>query len=174
MTQPFNLIMVSAFHEQGGNVLHRFLDSHPQLMVYPFESTLATQLSSNLIAGPQHHMPQRYSYPVFDGEWTAEQCYHAMADHELKPYLRARQTSKFRDCGLEMDEEKRLARFTDFLAWDGGPSFNRAGCIEALFRATFNTWINFAHTGKETHYVGNIPPILMDADKFFADMTGAS
>lgn len=170
----FNLIMLSAFHEQGGNILHRFLDSHPQLMVYPFESTMATSLSSNLMAGPTHWMPQRYAYPEFSSEWSAGQCYHAMADHELKPYLRSRQTSKFRDCGLVMDEKLRLARFkelTEMLAaarQDHRPP-SRPDCIEAHFRATFDSWTNFVRTGKETHYVGYIPPILLDADKFFAD-----
>ncbi len=176
MTQPFKLIMLSAFHEQGGNCLQRFLDSHPQLMVYPMESTMATPLSSNLIAGPQHYMPQRYSYPVFDSETTQEQAYHQMADHELKTYLRSPHASKFRDCGLVMDEKARLARFIElcdglgFCAREGvcGPH-ERCDFVEAFFRATFDTWTNFARTGNETHYVGYIPPILMDADRFFAD-----
>jgi hypothetical protein len=178
MSNPFKLIMLSAYHEQGGNVLHRFLDSHPQLMVYPMESTCATPLSANLIAGPNHWMPQRYAYPEFGSEWTVEQCYHAMADHELKTYLRSPHASKFRDCGLVMDEKARLDRFNELMTeakWDNADGMGDSGFasrrqhIEAFFRATFDTWTNFARTGKETHYVGYIPPILMDADKFFAD-----
>lgn len=175
MTQPFNLIMISAWHEMGGNVTHRFLDSHPQLMVYPFESTMATPLSSNLLAGPQHFVPQRYAYPVFDSKVYPEAAYHAMADHELKPYLRQRGTSKFRDCGLVMDEKARIARFNELFTMPNEedrtwiPLGRDAGYIEAHFRATFDTWTNFARTGKETHYVGYIPPILMDADRFFTD-----
>lgn len=188
----FNLIMVSAFHEAGGNTFHRFLDSHPQLMVYPFESTMGTTLSSNLIAGPNHWMPQRYAYPEFASEWSPEECYHAMADHELKPYLRARQMSKFKDCGLEMDEKKRMDFFysnlhviryrrlnlrptyrnrqtEDYnLCLDSGYN-TRAEYIESLFWATFVAWTNFARTDRGTTYVGYIPPINMDANRFFDD-----
>lgn len=172
-SSPFNLIMLSAMHEGGGNVLHRHFDGHPQCMTYPFESTMATPLSSNLIAGPQHWMPQRYAYPVFDSETTPEQAYHQMADHELKTFLRTPDRSKFRDCGLVMDEKARLARFIEINAsWDPRHctfGSQRAAYIEAFFRATFDTWTNFVRTGRETHYVGYIPPIVMDADRFFAD-----
>ncbi len=179
MTQPFKLIMLSAFHEQGGNCLQRFLDSHHQLMVYPMESTMATPLSSNLIAGPNHWMPQRYAYPVFDSKVHPEAAYHQMADHELKTYLRSPNASKFRDCGLVMDEKARIARFKELFTMPNMedrswvPLGRDASYIEAFFRSTFDTWTNFASTGEETHHVGYIPPVLMDADRFFADFPEA-
>lgn len=177
MTKPFQLIMLSATHEAGGNCLQRHLDSHPQLMVYPFESTIATPLSTNLIAGPQHWMPQRYAYPIFEEGISAATAYHQMADHELKTYLRARHTSKFKDCGLIMSEQSRLEAFwrscedaaTSHSDWGDLRVNSRADYILAHFRATFEAWENFARTGRETHFVGYSPPILMDADKFFAD-----
>lgn len=175
---PFKLILLSAWHEQGGNVLQRFLDGHPQLKVYPFESQIATPLSSNLLAGPNHMVPQRYAYPVFDSEVTPEQAYAQFWDEELKTLLRAPSRSKFRDCGLEMKERTRVARFVevcDQLAWlrtgdDAGRGVaTRRDYVEAFFCSTFDAWSNFALTGKETHYVGYSPPILFDADRFFAD-----
>ncbi len=40
MTQDFKLLMLGAMYENGGNTTHRFLDGHPQMFVYPFESQL--------------------------------------------------------------------------------------------------------------------------------------
>ena len=40
----FRLLMIGAMYENGGNTTHRFLDGHPQLYVYPFESQLGTRL----------------------------------------------------------------------------------------------------------------------------------
>lgn len=170
--------MLSAFHEMGGNVLQRFLDSHPQCMAYHFESTIATSPSSNMIAGPNHWLAQRYAYPEFGTEWSPEECYHAMVDHELKPYLRSRHVSKFKGCGLEIDEKKRLKRFKYHVEeltykrandYGSGVPVKRREYIEAFFRATFDSWENFARTGKEKAFVGYIPPINMDAPKFFSD-----
>ena len=39
----FNFVMISAGFEHGGNVTHRHLDGHPQLLVYPFESQLGNR-----------------------------------------------------------------------------------------------------------------------------------
>ena len=54
MSKKFNLLMLGAMYENGGNVHHRLLDGHPEMFVYPFESQLGTRLVSfvtlNLIA----------------------------------------------------------------------------------------------------------------------------
>lgn len=173
-SHPFNLILLSAWHEQFGNGLLRFLDGHPQCMPYPFESLLATPLSNNLLAGPVHAVPQRYAYPEFPTDVTPREAYQMMQDGELKTYLRTPKVSKFKDCGLVMDERAREAAFTRWCAHFAdhihvtGPNA-RADYVEAFFRSTFEAWSNFAHTGQETHYVGYSPPILFDADKVFSD-----
>ena len=38
MGSEFRLLMLGAMYENGGNTTHRFLDGHPQMFVYPFES----------------------------------------------------------------------------------------------------------------------------------------
>ena len=38
MPTDFKLIMISAMYENGGNTTQRFLDGHPELFSYPFES----------------------------------------------------------------------------------------------------------------------------------------
>ena len=49
MTADFKFLMISAMYENGGNTTQRFLDGHPQLRVYPFESQLGTRLVSDWI-----------------------------------------------------------------------------------------------------------------------------
>lgn len=166
--KKFNLIMLSAFHEQGGNTLLRFLDGHPNLFCYPFESQISTPLSSNILAGTNHWVPQRYAYPEFTSEQTPEQVYHSLWDEELKTLLRTPFKSKFKDCGLVMDEKERIASFVEICKSLGSKNI-RAHYIEAFFRSTFKTWKNYSRTGKEIYYVGYSPPINLDADKFFAD-----
>lgn len=178
MANPFNLIMVSAWHEQGGNVMHRHLDGHSSLYVAPFETQLATSHSSNILTPA---VPQRYAYPEFTTEMTPEQAYAAMWDEELKTYLRTPWRSKFKDCGIEMDEGARIKAFVHHaqvareLGVDGNEQRGntRAQYVEAFFRSTFDTWSNRATSGRETHYVGYSPPIGMDADKIFSDFPNA-
>lgn len=167
MSSKFNLILVTAFHEQGGNVLHRHLDGHPSLFVYPFESQLATPYSSNILTPA---IPLRYAYPEFTTEMSPEQAYQSVWDEELKTYLRTPWRSKFRDCGIRMDENVRLESFVKH-ANELGKS--RASYVEAFFRSTFDAWSNRNSSGSETHYVGYSPPIGMDADKVFADFPNA-
>lgn len=174
----FNLIMVSAWHEQGGNVLHRHLDGHESLFVYPFESQLATAHSSNLLTPA---VPQRYTWPEFTTEMTSEQAYQAMWDEEMKTYLRTPWRSKFKDCGIQMDEASRIEAFVNYcenakvLNWDGNEqrTNTRREYVEAFFRSTFDSWKNRATSGAETHYVGYSPPIGLDADKIFSDFPNA-
>lgn len=181
MPTPFNLIMLSAWHEQGGNTLLRFLDGHPSLFVYPFESQLATPHSSNLLTPA---VPLRYSWPEFTTEMSATDAYHAMWDQELKTYLRTPQVSKFKDCGIVMDEETRIAAFQDHCGRLSMPytadnderdrsNCSRAHYVEAYFRSTMDAWLNVNLSSKETHYVGYSPPILMDTDKIVADFPSA-
>lgn len=169
----FNLIMLSAFHEQGGNTLLRFLDGHPSFNVYPFESQLATPHSSNLLTPA---VPQRYCWPEFTTEMMPIDAYHAMWDQELKTYLRTPHVSKFKDCGIVMDEKKRIDAFIEWVErYDGRglKSRGRPEYVEAFFRSTFEAWENQNRSGQETHYVGYSPPILIDTDKIMGDFPDA-
>lgn len=174
----FNLIMLSAGFECGGNTTHRHFDSHPQLFTYPFESMLGTPQSANILTPA---IPFRYAWPSFDSECTPEQAYQLMYDEETKTYLRTPGRSKFRECGMAMSEETRIDQFVDWW-YDLTPVDNysnalaipiRPRYVEAYFRATFDAWTNFARTGRETHYLGYLPAIHMDCNKVFADFPTA-
>ena len=162
MTNP-SLIMISAMYENGGNTTHRMLDGHPELFVYPFESQMGTGYNNDYLAS---YVPIRYRWSEFPMESTAEADYEAFWDEELKTYLRAPGRSKFRECGLVMDERKRKARFVELVDRAGR---TRANIVEAFFRSTFDSWENYNRTGRERFYVGYNPVQVLDAEKILAD-----
>jgi len=47
MKNDFRLLMLGAMYENGGNTTHRFLDGHPEMFVYPYESQIGTRLVSD-------------------------------------------------------------------------------------------------------------------------------
>src|SRR6188472_440301 len=103
-TNPMKLIMVSAMYENGGNTTHRFLDGHPSMYVYPFESQLGTRLVND---GLSSLFPVKYRWPVFALHATPAQDYHAIIDEEGKVRLRTPHVSKFRDAAMDMSDDER-------------------------------------------------------------------
>ena len=158
-----SLIMISAMYENGGNTTHRILDGHPELFVYPFESQMGTGYNNDYLAS---YVPIRYRWSEFPMESTPEADYEAFWDEELKTYLRAPGRSKFKDCGLKMDESKRRARFVELVKQKGR---TRRNIVEAFFQSTFDTWENVNRSGKERFYVGYNPVQVLDAEKILAD-----
>jgi hypothetical protein len=159
----FNLIMISAMYENGGNTTHRMLDGHPQLYVYPFESQVGTGFNNDYLAS---YVPIRYRWPEFPMSQTPEADYEAFWDEELKTYLRVATRSKFRECGLRMDENKRRARFIELVNKLGR---TRANLVQAFFQSTFDTWENVNRTGRELACVGYNPVQVLDTEKILAD-----
>ncbi|MBM4186935.1 MAG: sulfotransferase [Gemmatimonadetes bacterium] len=158
-----SLIMISAMYENGGNTTHRMLDGHPELFVYPFESQVGTGAVSDYLTS---FVPIRYRWPEFGLDGTPDQDYEAFWDEELKTYLRVRSRSKFRDCGLEMDEADRKREFAGYLA---GKPRSRRNIVLAYYHSTFATWRNLNRSGKERFFVGYNPVQVLDVAKFFAD-----
>jgi hypothetical protein len=161
------LIMVSAGFEQGGNTLLRHLDGHPNLLVYPFESMLGTPNSTNLLTPA---VPFRYAWPEFSNEDSYLSAYQKFYDEEMKTYLRSRDRSKFKDCGMDIDEKDRIKSFVGLM----DTKFRtRANFVKTYFQSTFDSWKNLNKSGNETHYVGYIPGVLMDTDKIISDFPDA-
>ena len=157
------VIMLSAMYENGGNTTHRMLDGHPGLFVYPFESQVGTGAGSDFLTS---YVPLRYRWPEFFTDTTPRQAYEMFWDEELKTLLRVPSRSKFRDCGLQMDERVRIAEFVQ--ACDGKP-LTRATFVNAYFASTFAAWTNVRRTGREEYYVGYNPVQVFDTDKILAD-----
>jgi hypothetical protein len=160
----FQLIMISAMYENGGNTTHRLLDGHPQLYVYPFESQLGTNKVNDFLAST---FPLKYRWPVFDLSNSPAADYHAIIDEEGKVRYRTPQSSKFRDTPMQLDDEDRKKIFMEML--EKGPR-NRARIMECFFRATFEAWKDYNKPSDPKAYVGYSPIFVVDAQKYLADM----
>ena len=76
MSNRFRFLMLGAMYENGGNTTHRFLDGHPQMYVYPYESQIGTRMVNDHMSSL---FPVKYRWPVFALDATPEQDYHG--DH---------------------------------------------------------------------------------------------
>ena len=157
--------MVSAGFEHGGNVTHRHLDGHPDLLVYPFESQLGNRNFNDFLSSVER---VQYRYPEFPEGLRPAELYEQLIDEEMKTFLRKRNGSKFKNANLDMIEDDRKAAFEQLL---GEASFYpRAKVIEAFFRSTFIAWKNYyTNTRKDMTYVGYSPAIGIDADRIVRD-----
>ena len=80
----FNLALISAGFEHGGNVTHRHLDGHPDLLVYPFESQLGNREFNDFLASVER---VQYRYPEFPEGLSASELYESIIDEEMKTFL---------------------------------------------------------------------------------------
>ena len=106
MSSEFRLLMIGAMYENGGNTTHRFLDGHPQLNVYPFESQIGTRHVNDMMSSL---FPLKYRWPVFQLQASAYDDYKAIIDEEGKVRSRTPHVSKFRDHPFEMNDDERCA-----------------------------------------------------------------
>lgn len=159
----FKILMLGAMYENGGNTTHRFLDSHPQMYVYPFESQLGTKYVEDYL---KSIFPVKYRWPVFPLEATPSQDYKAFIDEEAKVRSRTPNVSKFRHIPFEFSDDERCTFYQSLIQKSGR---SRAANVAAFFQATFQAWKDFRRTGKEEFYVGYSPALVVDADKVLQD-----
>jgi hypothetical protein len=167
MTEDFRLLMLGAMYENGGNTTHRFLDGHPQMFVYPFESQLGTRLVADALSST---FPVKYRWPVFSLDATPCQDFAAIIDEETKVRARTPQVSKFRDMAFDFSDDERFEIFQRYVA---AKPRSRAANVEAFFRATFDAWKNYKRTGKEEVWVGYSPILVVDAEKILTELPSA-
>lgn len=167
MADDFRLLMLGAMYENGGNTTHRFLDGHPQMFVYPFESQLGTRLVADNLASM---FPVKYRWPVFALDATPYEDYKAIIDEEGKVRARTPHVSKFRHLPFDFSDDERAAAYQRYVSESGR---SRAANVAAFFRATFDAWKDYRRTGKETLYVGYSPVMVVDADKILTDFPEA-
>jgi hypothetical protein len=167
MVRHFQLLMISAMYENGGNTTHRLLDGHPQLFTYPFESQIGTSLVRDAL---QTMFPVKYRWPVFDLEGTASSDYEAIIDEEAKVRSKTPTVSKFRESPFDLSDAGRKEHFLRHLS--SGPR-TRGRIVEAFFRSTFDSWKDLNRSGRESMVAGYSPIIVVDADKIVADLPGS-
>jgi hypothetical protein len=163
----FRLLMLGAMYENGGNTTHRFLDGHPQLHVYPFESQVGTRHVND---GLTSMFPVKYRWPEFLLSATPAQDYHAIIDEEAKVRSRTPHVSKFRHEPFEMDDDERRDLFVKLVENTGR---SRGANMAAFFRATHEAWKDNVRSGEEQFYVGYSPIIVVDAGKILDDLPQA-
>jgi hypothetical protein len=163
----FRLLMLGAMYENGGNTTHRFLDGHPQLFVYPFESQLGTRLVLDHLTSM---FPVKYRWPSFALDATPAQDFAAIIDEEGKVRARTPHVSKFRHMPFDFSDDERADIYQKYIA---ATSRSRGDNVAAFFRATFDAWKDYRRTGTEIGYVGYSPIVVVDADKILTDLPGA-
>src|SRR5579859_5861287 len=124
------LLMLGAMYENGGNTTHRFLDGHPQMYVYPFESQIGTRMVIDHLSSMY---PVKYRWPVFALDATAYQDYKAIIDEEGKVRARTPNVSKFRHMPMDFSDEDRCAIYQNYIQTTGR---SRGDNVAAFFRAT--------------------------------------
>ena len=167
MNSDFRFLMIGAMYENGGNTTHRFLDGHPQMFVYPFESQPGTKYINDMLSSM---FPLKYRWPVFPLDATPYQDYKAIIDEECKVRARTPHVSKFRHVPFDFNDDERCRIYIEYVQKSGRSAGNN---IAAFFRATFDAWKDFHRTGREIVYVGYSPIITVDADKILNQIPGA-
>src|SRR4051812_44888488 len=143
MRNNFQLLMLGAMYENGGNTTHRFLDGHPQMHVYPFESQIGTRMVNDYLSSM---FPVKYRWPVFALDATPFQDYKAIIDEEGKVRARTPNVSKFRHTPFDFSDDERCEIYQQLIKESGR---NRAANVTAFFRATFEAWKDCKKTGRE-------------------------
>ena len=167
MSSDFRFLMISAMYENGGNTCHRFLDGHPQMFVYPFESQVGTRLVMDALSSMY---PVKYRWPTFALEASPFEDYKAIIDEEGKVRSRTPNVSKFRHMPFDMNDDNRCEIYQQHVKKTGR---SRGNNMAAFFRATFDAWKDYKRTGQQTVYVGYSPIIVVDALKILEDLPGA-
>jgi hypothetical protein len=167
MSENFRLLMLGAMYENGGNTTHRFLDGHPQMFVYPYESQIGTRMVSDHLSSM---FPVKYRWPTFALEATPEQDYRAVIDEEVKVRSRTPNVSKFRHMPFDFSDDERRDIYIGYVNETGR---SRGNNMAAFFRATFDAWKDYRRTGEQVIYVGYSPIIGVDGDKILNDLPQA-
>jgi hypothetical protein len=167
MTELLPLLMLGAMYENGGNTTHRFLDGHPEMAVYPYESQLGTRLVNDELSSM---FPAKYRWPVFALHASAREDYHAIIDEETKVRSRTPHVSKFRHAPFDMSDEERRDRYVAIVEEHGR---DRATNVSAFFAATFDAWKDRRRTGREVFHVGYSPILVVDAENILREMPNA-
>lgn len=167
----FRLLMIGAMYENGGNTTHRFLDGHPQMCVYPFESQPGTRHVNDMLTSM---FPVKYRWPVFTLNASPTEDYRAIIDEECKVRARTPHVSKFRHIPFDFNDDERCRIYTEYVQKSGRSTGNN---MSAFFRATFDAWKDFnrngMEAGEEPVYVGYSPIITVDADRILSDLPEA-
>jgi hypothetical protein len=161
--KKFKLIMVSAMYENGGNTCHRFIDGHPEIFTYPFESQTGTHYVDDHL---NSLFPFKYRWPVFPLGIDAASAYELIRDEECKVRIKTPEVSKFRHFDLAMNDQERKDIFCNMLE---NLPLSVKNIVSAFFMSTFMAWKNLNESGEEHVWAGYNPVIVIDFEKIIRD-----
>lgn len=168
---PLPLFLISALHEGGGGFLHRLLDGHPELKVYPFEMQLGSPLRQDNLKG--YCFQDRYRWPNLPRETASyETLHHLIIDREVKSYLQNRQKSKYSAFDLKVSLSRWIDHFSRRLK-TYEPKISRAVVIESYLASFFSSWENRLGSDKEWALLGHSPILFVDTDEILRDFPAA-
>lgn len=167
MGSEFQLLMISAMYENGGNTTQRLLDGHPELQSYPYESQPGTRHVADHLSSLY---PLKYRWPVFPLHGTPEQDYETIIDEECKVRIKTPHVSKFRHREIDLDDKERKRIFVELMQ---GRERTRANLVEAFFTSSGLAWKDYKRSGSERTHVGYSPIIVVDAEKILSDWDNA-
>lgn len=167
MMGEFRLLMLGAMYENGGNTTHRFLDGHPEMFVYPFESQIGTRFVNDALTSL---FPVKYRWPSFPLDSSPLDDYKSIIDEECKVRARTPHVSKFRNTAFDFSDDDRCERYGELVKATGRSTVNN---VAAFFRATFDVWQDYNRSGRETIHVGYSPIITVDSEAILAAMPAA-
>jgi hypothetical protein len=167
MANDIKLLMISAMYENGGNTTHRFLDGHPRMLVYPFESQLGTRLVQDPLTSL---FPVKYRWPQFQLGASPIDDYRAFIDEECRIRARTPHVSKFRHVDFDFSDDERGEYYARYVKSTGQ---TRGDNVAAFFRSTFDAWKDYNRSGHEDWYVGYSPIVVVDAEMILTDLPNA-
>ena len=169
MSDDFQLLMIGAMYENGGNTTHRFLDGHPGDVRVPVRVAAGHAARQRL---PRPRMfPVKYRWPVFTLDATPAQDYRG--DHR-----RGMQGSRADAARQQVPPHavrllRRGTRGHSTRVTSRGRDAHGANNVAAFFSATFEAWKDYKRTGEEYVYVGYSPIVTVDAEKILTDLPHA-
>ncbi|HVA20904.1 MAG TPA: sulfotransferase [Candidatus Micrarchaeia archaeon] len=154
-------------YENGGNVVHRLLDGHPDLFVYPFESQLGTAYVSDHLTSV---FPAKYRWPSFRLDATPSDDYRAIIDEECRVRANTPAVSKFRHVEFDFSDAVRSQHYLQLM--EGLPR-SRPHNVHAFLRATMMAWRNRLGTSPDPVIVGYSPIITVDSTTILSEVPEA-
>lgn len=163
-------VFISAWNDSGGGYLHRLLDGHPALAVWPFEIQLGTG------AGADEYdswFRPKYRWPRLVGDLAKADgaaLFDSVIEDELKRVITDRGSARHHAFPVAVTLDAWRDRFVQL--WTAS-SRTRADWVRAHIASFFDVWKERHSSGEEQAFLGHCPTLVLDADLLLGEMPDA-
>ena len=165
------LIQISAWNDSGGGFLHRLMDGHPGLDVWPFE----------LLLGHDDLAPDTWDSAWFRGRFrwprlaglsseNGAALFNRIGDYELKAVLSDPTHAKHSAFPVPVSLEAWRERVAAY--WRDESRHDQASFLTLYMRSFFSLW-DAEKAGKNLPVLGHCPIAILDAPEIWADFPDA-